>query len=122
MARGGSGNFESDTAMHFVGSLLGELVAKVQDAVAEPSRLEPDEYYGEVVPCIVDVIATLHELTGCASIPRPEVVEDWRTKFMEVWEAHIDGLGASPQHKKARRAVLKKSFEWLERLSRKAFK
>jgi hypothetical protein len=122
MARGGSGNFDSDTAMDFVGGLLDELIARVQDAVAESSRLEPDEYDGEVVPCIVDIIATLYDLTGSASIPKPDIVAGWRTKFMEVWEAHIDGLGVSPQHKKSRRAVLKESFARLERLSRRAFK
>jgi hypothetical protein len=121
MARGGSGNFSSDDAWHFLADHTDRLVAEAQQAIVNPSNLEPDEYYGEVVPCIVNVLAALHEMTRSAPIPRPEAVADWRTKFMEVWEANIDGLGGSPQHKKDRRAVLKKSFDRLERLARRAF-
>jgi hypothetical protein len=122
MGRGGSGNFDSDTAADFAGGLVKGLVALVASAVADPTAIEPDEYDGEVVPAIVDIVATLHELTGTASIPKPDVVAEWRARFMEVWEAKIDGLSASPQHKKARRAVLKKTFDRLERLARKLYK
>jgi hypothetical protein len=122
MGRGGSGNFDSDTAADFAGDLVADLVAKVASAVADPSSLEPDEYYGEVVPAIIDIVATLHQLTGSASIPRPEVVAEWRAKFMEVWEAHITGLSPSPQHRRARRVVLQRTFDKLERLARKQFK
>jgi hypothetical protein len=122
MGRGGSGNFDSDTAADFAGNLVTDLVAKVTSAVGDPSSLEPDAYYGEVVPAIIDIVADLHELTGTASIPRPEVVAEWRAKFMEVWDAHIKDLSPSPQHRRARRVVLQRTFDRLERLARKLFK
>jgi hypothetical protein len=122
MGRGGSGNFDSDTAADFAGDLVKGLVAHVTSAIANPSSLEPDEYYGEVVPAIIDIVATLHQLTGTASIPRPEEVAEWRAKFMEAWEAHITGLSPSPQHRARRRIVLQRTFDRLERLALKQFK
>jgi hypothetical protein len=122
MGRGGDGNFDCDTAMDFVARLVDQLVEQVQNGVAKPSNMEPDEYYGEVVPCIVDILAALHELTGTAAIPRPEVVAEWKKKYMEVWEATIDALGGSEKHKRARRAALRMSFDKLGRLSRKVFR
>src|SRR5262249_32718274 len=122
MGRGGDQNFDCDAAMDFVACLVDQLVEQVQNAVAKPSSIEPDEYYGEVVPCTVDILPALHELSGTAAIPPPEVVADWKKKYMEVWEATINAMGSSEEHKRARRATLRKSFDKLGRLSRKVFR
>ena len=122
MGRGGAGNFHSDDAADFAGFLIEDLVSKVASAIEDSAKIKPDSYYGEVVPAIIDIVASLHELTGVASIPRPETVGKWKAKFMGVWEAHIDGLDSSPQHKKARRTVLRKTFDRLARLARKQYK
>src|SRR5262249_17174459 len=87
----------SGTAADFTGGLVAALVAQVASAVTDPRSMEPDEYYGEVVPAIVEIVGTRHELPGTASIPRPEVVAEWKARFMEVWETHVDGLSPSPQ-------------------------
>ncbi len=121
MSRGRGGNFRSDTAADFVAGLVEELVAQVVSAVARPTSIEPDEYYGEVVPAIIEIVATLHELTGTASLPKPEVVAKWKLEYMKVWEARIDGLSPSPQYKKARREVLNRTFDRLEQLSSDLF-
>jgi hypothetical protein len=80
--------------MDFVACLVQQLVEQVQNAVAKPINIEPDEYYGEVVPCFVDILAVLHELTGTAAIPPPEVVAEWknrRSASKRAWPRWIMG-------------------------------
>jgi hypothetical protein len=61
-------------------------------------------------------------VTGLASIPRPEMVADWRAKYVGVWEVQVSGLAPSAQQKRARRVVLPRSSDWFERLARKVLK
>src|SRR5688500_16506358 len=88
--------FSGSGAMDFMGNLVGDLVAQMEYAVAEPAHLEPDEYYGQVVPCIVALLAELHVLTGTGAIPGPAVVASWKVRYMAVWEAHVARAGGGP--------------------------
>ena len=112
--------FAGSGAVDFMGNLVGDLVARVGYAVAEPARMEPDEYYGQVVPCIVALLAELHVLTRTGAIPWPALVASWKVRDMAVWEAHVARAGGGPAWR-ARRAALKAVFNRLGRLSRGAY-
>jgi hypothetical protein len=110
MGTWGAGIFENDCAMDYA----GQLVAGVEYAAADTSRMETDEYHGDIMPCLVAIIANLHELTGTAAIPRPDVVAGWKAKYMAVWEGYIDKLSPKPGYEEQRRAVLREAFDRLE--------
>jgi hypothetical protein len=114
----GAGNFNSDCAMDFVGGLVDKFVQEVDYASGDPGRMEPDEYHGDIMPCLVAIISSLHELTGTAAIPKPGIVADWKRKYMKVWEEYIDKLQPAPGYKDQRRSVLLETFDRLETQSR----
>jgi hypothetical protein len=118
MGTWGAGNFQNDCAMDYAGRLVRGFVEDVEYAAAEPSRMETDEFYGDIMPCLVAIISSLHELTGTAAIPRPNVVAGWKAKYMAVWEGYIDKLRPAPGYKEQRRAVLLETFDRLEQQSR----
>jgi hypothetical protein len=122
MGRWGAGNFANDCALDFVAGLVDKFVQEVAGAVAEPTRLEPDEYYGDIVPCLVTLISSLLEITGTAAIPVPDVVGRWKSTYMAVWEGYIDKVRLARGNKEERRAVLLETFDTLERQSREIHK
>lgn len=114
MARSGPGNFESDATSDYIGDLVERLVAEVEQALSKPECLAPDEYYGEVLPCIVEIIAALHQLSGTATIPPPEVVAGWRSKFLA---ARARAFGEVLNETGSRTKAIRNAFERLQELS-----
>jgi hypothetical protein len=104
--------------MDFVAGLVGKFVQEVEYAAAEPSRMETDEYHGDIMPCLVALISALHDLTGTAAIPEPAVVARWKSRYMAVWERYIDWLAPVRGFQEERRSVLLETFDKLERQSR----
>jgi hypothetical protein len=116
MARSGAGNFDSDAASDYVGDLVERLAQEVEQALSNPSSLEPDEYYGEVLPGIVEIIAALHQLSGTTAIPPPDVVASWRTRFLAVREKAV---GGTLDDTDPRTNAIRRVFDRLQELSRK---
>jgi hypothetical protein len=122
MGRWGASNFSNDCAMDYIGRWVDQFVKEIEYAVAEPGRMEPDEFYGDIMPCLVALISHLHDLTGTSALPQPGVVAGWKAKYMAVWEAYIDRLNPAPGFKEARRAVLLETFDRLEHQSGDLFR
>lgn len=116
MGTWGPGNFDSDTAADLVSTLASKLVHDIETAMqGDPVGLEPDEWDGTTVPCNVELL-TLIAKQGWVGVvlPAPEVVAGWRTTFVSVWDASVDGLKPSPEWKTQRREVLLTTFAELE--------
>ncbi|WP_432993719.1 DUF4259 domain-containing protein [Dactylosporangium sp. CA-233914] len=115
MGTWGSGNFGSDTAADHLSILTERLVREVEDAMAgDPVELEPDEYWGVAVPCNLEILYLLAGQSWVGVVlPEVETVEAWKATFLAVWDASIDGLEPTPQHKAQRRAVLERTFDQL---------
>lgn len=115
MGTWGSGNFESDTALDHLGPQVAAIVDRIAAAMdGDPAELEPDEYAGVTVPCDVELLTVLARaglFTGRAL--DPATVAAWKHRYLEVWEATIDGLEPTPAHKAERRAVLRRTFDAL---------
>ena len=47
------------------------------------------------------------------SMPEAETIQNWKTKYLAVWDKYIDGLVPKPGFKEERRAVILKSFNRL---------
>ncbi|WP_052852481.1 DUF4259 domain-containing protein [Streptomyces avicenniae] len=117
MGTWGSGNFDNDTAGEYLAGVVGRLVDEVAEAMAgDPVGIEPDEYWGVVVPCNVELLTALADAGhGAGSLPTPAVVEEWRRAYIDVWERTIDELEPTPGHRAERRAILDRTFEGLAR-------
>lgn len=120
MGTWGPRNFENDTAGELLHALTSSLIAQIEEAVADPECLEPDQYEAVAVVCHVEILAALaeglrHEGGAAFDLPTPDAVEGWREATLAVWDAHIDALNPTPEHKVQRRAVIVESFDRLAR-------
>ncbi|MFI7278100.1 DUF4259 domain-containing protein [Streptomyces sp. NPDC049879] len=110
-----SGNFDNDTAAEHLAMVIGRLVDEIVAAMAgDPVGIEPDEYGGVVVPCNAELLTVLARAGyGAGALPGRAVVEEWRRRFVEVWERTIDGLEPTPEYRAKRRAILDRTFDGL---------
>jgi hypothetical protein len=115
MGRSGTGNFDSDAASDYVGDLVERLVKEVEQALSKPHSITPDEYYGEVLPCIVEIIAALNQLSGTASIPPPETVASWKSRFLA---ARASAFGGALNDAEPRTSAIRNAFDRLHEISR----
>lgn len=114
MGSWGHGNFDNDTAADHLGIVTARLVDEITRAMADPSELEPDEYWGVAVPCNVELLCVIAEQSWTGvTLPSPETVETWRTTYLDVWESTIDDLEPAPDDRAQRRAVLDATFDRL---------
>jgi Domain of unknown function (DUF4259) len=130
MGTWGPGNFENDRAADHLYEVCGPLLKQVEEAMKDPSAIEPDEYAADLVTANLEIIGCLSEHLGryergelqdflypCV-LPPPETVADWKQKYLHVWDACIDGLDPDPEYKAKRREVIVETFDRVERLAR----
>ncbi|MER0244834.1 DUF4259 domain-containing protein [Streptomyces sp. HSW2009] len=115
MGTWGSGNFDNDTAADHLSLVIGRLVGEVAEAMSgDLVEIEPDEYWGNAVPCHLELLYALASAGYAAEhLPKPEVIEGWKRDFLAVWERTIDWLEPSPGFKEERRTVLIRTFDQL---------
>ncbi|MET8359810.1 DUF4259 domain-containing protein [Micromonospora sp. NPDC005171] len=116
----GSGNFDSDTAADHLGILTDRLITEVAEAMSgDPVKIEPDEYWGVAVPCNLELLHLIAQQNYIGvDLPDLDTIADWKTKFLTVWEAAIDDLEPTPDHKEQRRAQLVRTFDQLAELAK----
>jgi hypothetical protein len=119
MGTWGTGNFSSDTAADFLGELTGRAISEIAETMAaDPVVLEPDEYWGVVVPCLVELLCLVGEQKHVGvRLPGADTVAGWKAHFLGVYDATIDGLDPEPGFKEARRRVLADTFDRLTALT-----
>lgn len=110
----GPGLFDNDKALDYLDTFSSKLIHEIDVAVAHPSQLMPDEYWGNVMPCQIELLLCLHKDVH-AKLPTLKQSETWRDKYMEVWRANIDSLQPKPLYKSKRREVLEDLFARLIR-------
>jgi len=106
------GNFDDDTSADHLSILTSQLVKEVEDAMADPADLEPDEYWGCAVPCNLELL-TLIARQGWVGVafPAADIAKAWKQTYLRVWDDNIDGLEPKPEYKRLRREVLVKTFD-----------
>ncbi len=116
MATFGEDNFGNDGAMAYLAMLTARLVATITEVIGDESRLAPGEDGETMLMPSVEILALLCERYG-AEPPRPEVVEEWSSKYLEAFDRAADRPKAKPGFKAARRKVIENTFRWLGGLS-----
>ena len=114
MGTWGSGNFENDTAADFLSELTSGWIEEIREAMSSPELMEPDEYEGVTVPCLVEFLVMMAEKSLAGSmLPSPEETEEWNKVYLDVWDNYIDELEPDGDYKIERREVLSDIFDKL---------
>src|SRR5215813_171087 len=104
MGTWGIGNFESDTAAEYLIGLSKQLVEQIRTTVAQPELMEPDEPESDVMMANVEILAVLGSNIGRTQsdpigdmifpfpFPPASEVEQWKSKYLAVWDGYIDKL------------------------------
>jgi hypothetical protein len=128
MGTWGPGNFENDWCADQLASICEPWLAHIHKAMDAVDLLE-DEIPDETVPAYLEIIACLSENLGRyksgglydwlypSVLPAPDIVADWKQKYIAKWDQHIDLYAPAPEHKKERRAVIVQTFDRVLRLS-----
>jgi Domain of unknown function (DUF4259) len=112
MGTWGHGNFEDDTAADHLSEITGRLVNEITDAMANPSELTPDEYWGCAVPCNIEILSLLASQHWAGTIlPDADTIEEWKSIYLTTWENYIDELEPEQEYKTQRHQLLVKTFD-----------
>ncbi len=114
MGRWGSGNFESDGALDYMGEVSDELAARIEDILAAADRSALDEEGEDILMPSVAVLSALHEHCH-APTPKPGAVRRWRRAYLAIFDDQINGLAPGDDgFKQERREVIDGTFGKLE--------
>jgi Domain of unknown function (DUF4259) len=118
MGTWGSGNFQSDTALDHLGTVVQPLFTQISQAFKNKVSLEPDEYDGTAALCNMDILVAIAYGLGSqkspffiSKFPQVKTIESWQKIYLEVWDETIDGLDPDEDYKLERRDVIVKTFE-----------
>lgn len=114
MGTWGSGNFENDGALDYVGSIIDELSARIETCLADEESVALDEEGEAVVVPSVQIIALLCEHCKAAP-PEADVVARWKEEYLAVFDEQIDHLDPVVGFKERRREVILATFDHLEK-------
>jgi len=117
MGMWGSGNFENDAAADYRDDLVKSMIATMTEILDDEDRAALDEEGEGVVMPTVEIIAVLCEQCR-ADPPDVDTVNDWRDRYVQIFDDQIDGLAPRDDFKAERRAVIVRTFERLLRSAR----
>lgn len=111
------GNFDNDGALDFVGGLIDDITAKIDECFADEEASRLDEEGEAVIVPGVHIISMLSE--NCkAAPPQTAVVAKWKSQFMAIFDEQIGELEPAEGYEQKRRAVIEATFSKLEEQSR----
>ena len=111
----GSDNFANDTALDFAHKLVDQMIAQVERTIVSPQEMRPDEPESSHLMCNIELMWLIGRHARLSMMESAKV-EDWKAKYLAVWDRSIDGLlGPNPKPgvKAERRAVIVESFDRL---------
>jgi len=114
----GTGNFDNDEAVDFRDDRVEEMIDEIM-RLFEEGAADLDEGGEAVVMPSIEMLCVLCENVG-ASPPEPDIVEDWRDSYLELFDGQIAALNPEPGYAGQRRAVILSTFERLLRLAKVA--
>ena len=120
MGTWGTGNFENDGALDYVGRLVGDLTNTITRCFDTDNASLDEDGESELMPSVA-IIAILSERCGAAP-PKPEVVESWRSKYLAIYDEQIDELEPDPDYKVERRKTIDATFAELTQLAIQCWK
>jgi hypothetical protein len=113
MSAWAAGNFENDGALDYLGEVIDSLAARIEEIFADGWRAALDEEGESVLMPSVQMIHVLVE--NCKGAP-PKLaqVQEWRDKYLEIFDEQIAGLEPQANYAVERRIVINDTFAKLE--------
>jgi len=115
-----AGNFSNDGSLDFVGDLIDQLTKTVVACFKNDNTDLDEGGESELMPSVA-IIKILSEQCGAAP-PKPEVIEKWRSQYLEIYDDQIDRLDPNPDYKVERRKIIDETFTGLIQLATKFWK
>ncbi len=112
-----AGNFSNDGSLDYVAELIDQLINTVEGCFNNDTADLDEGGESELMPSVA-IIKVLSEQCGAAP-PKPDVIEDWHSKYLTIYDDQIDGLDPSPDYKVERRKVIDDTFVELIQLATK---
>lgn len=116
----GPGNFDSDDAVDYLSEVIRDFVDTVEQWFAQGRASLDDQGEGRLMPT-VEMISVLCDWCrgGPPAIrvvapPRPGVVQRWKQRYLEIYDAQIDALLPREGFAPERRAHIVRTFDRLE--------
>ena len=115
-----AGNFDLDGALDYVGGLIDQLTNTI-NACFEDDNADLDEGgESELMPSVA-IIKLLSEHCGAAP-PKPDVVTEWKSQYLEIFDEQIDDLDPAAGYKSERRKMIASTFADLLKVSKEFWK
>jgi len=118
-----SGNFDNDEAADHILEVCIPLMDHIKETVQDDALMEPDEHDSPVMLCNIEILCNLATSLNRYSFKpqdKPEYVcefpsskeaEEWKVKYLNVWDNYIDGLDPDEDYKIERRKVIEETFD-----------
>jgi len=110
-----AGNFSNDGSLDYVGQLIDQLTDTVVRCFTDGNADLDEGGESELMPSVA-IIKVLSEQCGAAP-PKPDVIEGWHSKYLAIYDEHIDDLDPNPEYKVERRKVIDETFVELIKLA-----
>lgn len=114
-----AGNFSNDGSLDYVGELIDQLTNAVAGCLDDGADLD-EGGESELMPSVA-IIKILSEQCGAAP-PKPDVIKDWRSRYLAIYDDQIDNLDPDSDYKIERRKVIDETFSNLLALAQKFWK
>jgi len=123
------GIYQNATAIDHVYDLLERLIEEVEQTVADPIRLEPDQDGSRRMLANLDLLRLISEhvyrqvwdtwsIRG-PMLPDAKTIMDWKAKYLAAWDAEIDGLDPRGEYKRKHRPIIVATFDQLAQASQR---
>jgi hypothetical protein len=113
MGTWGAGAFDSDMGLGIYRDHTGQMIKTIERRADDPG-LEVEDL--DETLAVAAMLATLAEHVKPLRLEKARVIK-WKKRFLEVFDAEIDDLGASEDFVEARRKLLEETFDRIARCS-----
>jgi hypothetical protein len=115
MGTWGSGNFDSDSALDFIGGEVRRHIREIDAIMADEVRFRLDEDAEAMLMPSVVMLSLLCE--HCHSgLPRDLDADAWKARYLAMFDEQIGGLAPAPGFAEERRAIIAATFDHLREL------
>jgi hypothetical protein len=112
MGTWGADDFASDGALDFLDEQVDRYLGIIEDVIADEQRFRLDEdAESMLIPSVRILTALATQLD--AFLPDTLDVEEWKARYLAMYDAQIDGLHPVEGYKAERRAAIATAFDGL---------
>jgi hypothetical protein len=117
MGTWGTGNFQNDGALDYLGELTDHFAKYIDDILLSESGADADEDGESRLVPTVAILDLLCERFDSAP-PKLEKVAEWRERYLAAFDRSMPGLDADGSFMKERRPIVERTFAALEARSK----